>query len=152
MLMLERQAIVDRSAMALDPLPSETKFYSAYDWCLDPHLTLGEAIERLAVEFERLGDVEPGWQAREVVTNIYLLSCSLLNGADEYLRGHTLRMPPQLAKTRLGRFALWATDKVAQNLPKRHRTQVRRWREEWQNGLDIFLADLTRSEGGAPPF
>jgi hydroxymethylpyrimidine pyrophosphatase-like HAD family hydrolase len=152
MLMLERQAIIDRSAMVLDPSPAETNFYSAYDWCLDPHLTLGEAIERLAVEFERLGDVEPGWQAREVATNIYLLSCSLLNGADEYLRGHTLRMPPRLAKTRLGRFALWATDKVAQNLPKRHRTQVRRWRQGWQNGLDILLADLTRSKGDAPPF
>ncbi|PAY05971.1 hypothetical protein CK489_23820 [Bradyrhizobium sp. UFLA03-84] len=152
MLMLERQAIIGRSTVALDPLPAETKFYSAYDWCLDPHLTVGEASERLAAELDRLGDVEPGWQARDVATNIYLLSCSLLNGVDEYLRGHTLRLPPQLAKTRLGRLALRTTDRAAQKIPLRHKNELRRWSEEWQNGLDILLADLMRSDSDAAPF
>lgn len=144
MLTLEKQVIVDRPPMRPGPLPAETSFYSAYDWCLDPHLTVGEAIERLIGEFDRLSGVEAGWQTREVATNIYLLSCSLLNGTDEYLRGHTLRMPAQLARTRSGRLALWATDKVAQNLPKQNWTQVCRWREEWQNGLDVLLATVVR--------
>ncbi|WP_158231243.1 HAD hydrolase family protein [Bradyrhizobium sp. C9] len=152
MLVLERQAIIERSAVALDPLLAETEFYSAYDWCLDPHLTVGEVSERLAAELDRLGYVEPGWQAREVATNIYLLSSSLLNGVEEYLRGHTLRVPSQLAKGRLGRFALSTSDKVAQKWPQRHRTQLRRWKEEWQNGLEVLLAGLMRSEGEAAPF
>ncbi|MGY3446379.1 MULTISPECIES: HAD hydrolase family protein [unclassified Bradyrhizobium] len=152
MLMLERQAIIERSTVVLDPLPAETRFYSAYDWCLDPHLTVGEASERLAAELDRLGDVEPGWQARDVATNIYLLSCSILNGVDEYLRGHTLRIPSQLAKTRLGRLASWTTDNVAQTWPLRHRSELRRWRQEWQNGLDMLLAGLMQSEGDAGPF
>jgi hydroxymethylpyrimidine pyrophosphatase-like HAD family hydrolase len=127
-------------------LPAETEFYSSYDWCLDPHLRVGEAIEHLTREIDRLPHTPEGWQTGEVATNAYLLSCSLLNGIDEYLRGHTLRLPAQLAKTRPGRMAGWVTEKIAESLPKRNRTQVCRWKEEWQNGLDDFFATLARSE------
>ena len=81
---------------------------------------------------------------QQVTTNAYLLSCSLLNGIDEYLRGHTLRLPAQLARTRPGRIAMWVTEKVAENLPKQSRAQLSRWKKEWQNGLDGFLAVLAR--------
>ena len=39
----------------------------------------------------------------EVVTNVYLLSCGLLNCVDEYLRGPGLRLPWRLAEMRVGR-------------------------------------------------
>lgn len=149
MLTLTKLEIVDRPSPAL--LPAEVSFYCAYDWCLDPHLTVGEAIEHLTREIDRLHGVEAGWQAGEVVTNLYLLSCSLLNGTDEYLRGHTLRVPAQLARTRPGRIALWVTDKVAESLPKRNRTQVHRWKEEWQNALDALFAVMARCDSNPLP-
>ena len=146
MLTMTKPAMSDRVPARNELLPEETSFYSAYDWCLDPHLTVGEAIEHLAVEINRLPTTPAGWQTSEVTTNAYLLSCSLLNGIDEYLRGHTLRLPAQLARTRPGRMAMWATEKVAESVPKQNRTQVRRWKEEWQNGLDGFFGVLARCD------
>ena len=152
MLAKTKTAMSDRLPLRHDPLPAETNFYSAYNWCLDPHLTVGEAIERLAGEIDRLPSTPEGWQTNEVTTNVYLLSCSLLNGIDEYLRGHTLRLPAQLARTRPGRIALWVTEKVAENLPKQNLTQICRWREEWQNGLDGFFAVLARCDSDPVSF
>jgi hydroxymethylpyrimidine pyrophosphatase-like HAD family hydrolase len=146
MLTMTKPAMSDRVPARNELLPEETSFYSAYDWCLDPHLTAGEAIEHLAVEINRLPTTPAGWQTNEVTTNAYLLSCSLLNGIDEYLRGHTLRLPAQLARTRPGRMAMWATEKVAECVPKQNRTQVCRWKEEWQNGLDGFFGVLARCD------
>src|SRR5216683_4924384 len=146
MLIVTDPAISDRLPDRHDLPPAETNFYSAYDWCLDPHLTVGEAIERLADEIDRLATIPAGWQTNEVTTNVYLLSCSLLNGIDEYLRGHTLRLPAQLAKARLGRTALWVTEKVAENFRKHNRTQVFRWKERLQDSLDGFFAVLARRD------
>jgi hydroxymethylpyrimidine pyrophosphatase-like HAD family hydrolase len=152
MLTVTKPALSDRLPAQQDLLPAETRFYSGYNWCLDPHLTVGEAIERLASEIGRLPSTPAGWQTNEVTTNVYLLSCSLLNGIDEYLRGHTLRLPAQLARTRPGRVASWATEKVAENLPRHNRAQVSRLKEEWQNGLDDFFAVLARCDSDPVSF
>src|ERR1700738_279830 len=152
MLTKTRPAISDRLPARHDLLPAEMNFYFAYNWCLDPHLTVDEAIERLADEINRLPSTPAGWQTNEVTTNGYLLSCSLLNGIDEYLRGHTLRLPAQLARTRPGHIALWVTEKVAENLPKQNLTQICRWKEEWQNGLDGFFAVLARCDSDPVSF
>jgi hydroxymethylpyrimidine pyrophosphatase-like HAD family hydrolase len=147
MLTMTKPAVSDRLPVQHELLPAETNFYSAYNWCLDPHLTGGEAIEHLAGEIDRLPSTPAGWQTDEVTTNVYLLSCSLLNGIDEYLRGRTLRLPAQLAKTWPGRTALWVTEKIAEHHP--NRTHFCRWKEEWESGLDGFFAVLAR--GGSDP-
>ena len=121
-------------------LPTELEFYSSYNWCLDPHLTFREAIGHLRGEIDRFNSLPQGWQTVEVATNVFLLSCALLNGVDEYLRGPTLRIPKQLAGTLPGRGARWMTEKIAESLRRRHRAQARRWRVRWQADLDEFLA------------
>lgn len=152
MLTMTRPATSDQLPARYDLLSEETEFYSAYDWCLDPHLTVGDAMVRLAGEIDRLPITPAGWQAEEVTTNIYLLSCSLLNGIDEFLRGHTLRLPAQVARTRPGRVALWATAKVAESLPKQSRTRVHHWKHEWEDCLDAFFAVLARGESDPVSF
>ena len=112
-----------------DLLPAEVEFYSAYDWCLDPHLTFRDAVGRLRGELERFMVVPKGWQTTEVATNVYLLSCALLNGVDEYLRGPILRMPRQLTVTLPERSARWVTQKLTEGLRARCRARARRWRE-----------------------
>jgi len=124
--------------------PAELEFYSAYEWCLDPHLTIRTATDHLRSEIDRLKIVPHGWQTREVATNIFLLSCALLNGLDEYLCGPTLRMPKQLATTPLGRAARSMTDSVTSVLWCRCRAQAYRWRDSWQSALDDFLAVFVR--------
>ncbi|KWV55980.1 hypothetical protein AS156_05050 [Bradyrhizobium macuxiense] len=152
MLTVTKSALIERSLARSEPLPDEANFYSAYDWCLDPHLNVGGAIERLAGEIDRLPTTPAGWQTSEVVTNLYLLSCSLLNGADEYLRGHTLRLPAQLARGRPGRIALRVKESVIDNFPKRGRWQVRRWKDGWQSALDDFFVALAGDDAAPALF
>ena len=35
-------------------LPEELEFYQSYDWCLNPHLTVGEAVRHLGEEIDKL--------------------------------------------------------------------------------------------------
>jgi hydroxymethylpyrimidine pyrophosphatase-like HAD family hydrolase len=118
---------------------TEVDFYQDYAWCLDPYPTVHHAIEYLRIETDKLKIARSDWQTSEVVTNVFLLSCGLLNAVDEYLRGPTLRMPRRLAAIGLGRSARWATERLTGILPQRHRARARRWRERWQAGLDDFL-------------
>jgi len=131
-------------------LPTECEFYKAYNWCLNPLPTVLEAIDHLRGEIDRLRVVPHDWQAGEVATNVFLLSCALLNAVDEYLRGRTIRMPRQAAATSLGRGARWATDGIVQTLRQRSLAPARRWREHWQASLDEFLASVVAGEAFDP--
>src|SRR3981189_936111 len=91
-------------------LPTELDFYQTYNWCLDPHPTVRELINYLRSELDRFEVVPESWQRGEVVANVFLLSCALLNAVDEYLRGPALRLPKHLATLRLGRASKWATE------------------------------------------
>jgi hydroxymethylpyrimidine pyrophosphatase-like HAD family hydrolase/hypoxanthine phosphoribosyltransferase len=127
-------------------LPTELDFYQTYNWCLDPHPTVRELINYLRSELDRLEVAPESWQRGEVVANVFLLSCALLNAVDEYLRGPALRLPKHLATLRLGRASKWATEQIVGNLRRRRRAHVRRWREQWQTGLDEFLAIVVAGE------
>src|SRR5260370_41562766 len=81
-------------------LPAELDFYESYAWCLNPHLTVREAIDRLREEIDGLAIVPPGWQTGEGATNAFLLSCGLLNCGGEYLRWPSLRLPWKLGAMR----------------------------------------------------
>ena len=119
-------------------LPAELEFYQSYDWCLNPHLTVGEAVRHLGEEIDKLSIVPNGWQTDEVATNIFLLSCGLLNCVDEHLRGATLRLPSQLAGTVVGRGAGRLVEIIAAKPWSRRR--VARWREHWLASLNDFLS------------
>lgn len=121
-------------------LKAELDFYEAYAWCLDPYPTVQDAVKHLRTEIDKLKIGLNVWQTGEVATNIFLLSCGLLNAVEEYLRGPTLWMPRQLAATRLGRSARWATEGLSGLLQQQRRAQARWWRERWLAGLDDFLA------------
>jgi hypothetical protein len=79
-------------------LLEELEFYQSYDWCLNPYVTVNEAIAHLAKEVDKLSVVQVGWQIGEITTNIFLLSCGLLNCIDGHLRGAKLRLPKRLWK------------------------------------------------------
>jgi hydroxymethylpyrimidine pyrophosphatase-like HAD family hydrolase len=131
-------------------LSTELDFYQAYAWCLDPYPTVRHAMEYLRSETDKLKIALSDWQTSEVATNVFLLSCGLLNAVDEYLRGPTLRMPRPLAATGLGRSARWATERLTDILPRRHRAQARRWRERWQAGLNDFLTIVVAGQLSNP--
>jgi hydroxymethylpyrimidine pyrophosphatase-like HAD family hydrolase len=133
-------------------LPAELDFYESYAWCLNPHLTVREAINHLREEIDRLATAQPGWQTGEVATNVFLLSCGLLNCVDEYLRGPSLRLPWKLAAMRLGRGARWVAENALGRLRPRPQAHVRRWREQWLAGLNEFLSIVVAGQASDPSF
>jgi hydroxymethylpyrimidine pyrophosphatase-like HAD family hydrolase len=135
-----RRELEERAPALPMALPEELDFYEGYAWCLNPHLTVRDAIGHLRDEIDRLAIVPPGWQTGEVLTNVFLLSSGLLNCVDEYLRGASLRLPWRLAAMRFGQGARWVTENLWGSVRRRPGAQVRRWREQWVAGLNAFLA------------
>lgn len=131
-------------------LPAELHFYKDYTWCLNPHLTVRDAIDRLGNEIIRLPIVPRGWQTGEIVTNVFLLSSGLLNCVDEYLRGPSLRLPPRLAGIRFARGVRWVVENILGNLWSRPSVHVRRWREDWLAGLNDFLSGIVAGQTSDP--
>lgn len=123
-------------------LAEEQDHYEGYPWCLNPHLTVREATEYLGDEIGRLAAMPRGWQSGEVATNVYLLSCGLLNSVDEYLRGPALRLPARLAGMRVGRAARWCIENVRFNRNPKHKAYVARWRMRLVSALDELLSVL----------
>jgi len=119
-------------------LPAELEFYQTYHWSLNPHLTVREAIGHLGEEVERLSIVPSGWVIDEVTTNIFLLSCGLLNCVDGHLRGLALRLPSRVEGTAIGRGATRFVEAIS-NSPWSQR-KVGRWRQQWLSDLNNFLS------------
>jgi len=122
-----------------DTLASELEFYRNYEWCLNPYVTVREAFEHLHEESERLVAVSISeWQTTEVATNIFLLSCGVLNCVDEYLRGPALALPARLAANSavrgVGRLFGLAS------APRLSRSRLARWRGQWLNSIIDFLS------------
>ncbi len=128
---------------------AEFSFYNDYRWCLNPFLTVDDAIGRLRRELDQVGSLREEWQAAELEGNIFLLSCTLLNSIDDYLRMPGLRLPEKLEAVLpfIGR-AFAASEKLVAIAQQRRALRVWRWREELQACLDAFLEVSVL--GGAP--
>ena len=119
-------------------LPAELEFYQSYDWSLNPHLTVCEAIGHLGEEVERLSIVPRGWEIGEVATNIFLLSCGLLNCVDGHLRGLALRLPSRVERTVIGRGVARFVETIS--ISAWSQRKVSRWRDQWLSDLNNFLS------------
>jgi hydroxymethylpyrimidine pyrophosphatase-like HAD family hydrolase len=138
-------------AGARDSLADEEwDFYQGYPWCLNPYPTVRETAAHLGAELERLGKVPGGWQAGEVLTNVYLLSCALLNAVDDYLRGKTFRLPKKAPALPFARQVGLAAEKLAAMVPRPRRARARRWRQHWLAGLDALAPLLLAAEPPGP--
>jgi hydroxymethylpyrimidine pyrophosphatase-like HAD family hydrolase len=133
---------VQVKTVEISPLATELSFYRDYFWCLNPFPTVGETVGHLENEIARLGVTDEDWRLREVMTNIFLLSCTLLNSIDDYLRGPVYRLPrPALAIPGAG-FAQKALAMAERSMAVLRRSRVaraRRWKQAYQVGLDSFL-------------
>lgn len=125
-------------------LPEEMEFYQTYNWCLNPYLTIVEAVDHLSEEVEKLATLAVNWQIEEIATNIFLLSCGILNCVDEYLRGPSLRLPKRLKASILGRAAGRLVETTSVRPWSRRRTKLAR--DRWLSTLDDYLSLIVRSE------
>ena len=122
------------------PLPAEADFYSRYRWCFDACPVLREVVNHLWAELAKLDQVPAGWQQSEVVTNIFLLSCSITDTIDDYLLGNTydfskLERAFPLAKPCV--HGLKALVSVTSRLRRKRLTSLCRWKEVWRASVTI---------------
>src|ERR1700737_2042671 len=86
-------------------LKTELLFYQNYRWCLNPCPTFQETITYLKGELSKLEEVREEWHVTEVMTNVFLLSCALLNSADDYQAERFYRLPRRARLIPLARRA-----------------------------------------------
>src|SRR5690348_2475654 len=84
-------------ACRLEASQSEREFYAHYEWCLNPYISVEDALGHLQSETARLGLQWPQWQTVEIATNIFLLGGGVFNAAEEQLRGPAVRLPTRFA-------------------------------------------------------
>jgi hydroxymethylpyrimidine pyrophosphatase-like HAD family hydrolase len=130
-----------------EDLPEE-RFYSLYDWCLDPVLTLGELFQRLHETVAHYESLRAPWQREECRINLYLSACAIACTIDDYLGQRprnlsriSLRFPHLRYPVALAQRVLNAAH-LAQRFPADYR--VARWRRKWDCCVDKACDILTQ--------
>jgi len=73
---------------------SEKDFYTNYEWCLNPIITLKEMFEHLREEIERADLLDFNWQREEARVNIYLLACAIECTIDDFIAWRPFDLMP----------------------------------------------------------
>jgi hydroxymethylpyrimidine pyrophosphatase-like HAD family hydrolase len=130
-------------------LESELRFYETYAWSLNPFLTVDATIAHLREEVIRLRTTGQDWQLREVMTNVFLLSGTLLNSLDDYLRGPAFTLPKKALRLPLAHLAQKGL-KAFERSTRVHRclryARINRWKREWQAAFEEFLQLFVRED------
>jgi len=136
---------------------TEQEFYASYDWCLNAYPSIAEMMQHLEQELPRFSAAQPDWRRDEIARNIYLLSCAILDMADDYLLGRrynfskVLGVLPALAPvTNLAQKGLH----TANQRYWLSRQRVWNWRRRWEAAVvaalrRLLLADPTSTDANS---
>jgi hydroxymethylpyrimidine pyrophosphatase-like HAD family hydrolase/hypoxanthine phosphoribosyltransferase len=127
---------------AIRLLPEEIGFYDQYPWVLNAFPTIREILDRLREQLRMLEGLGEGWQQREVITNIFLLACSVTDAIDDYVAGNTYdfsKVSQALPPARLGVAILTRALAVARTLRETRMSSLRTWSEAWRKAVTDFL-------------
>ena len=132
---------------SLKPLPgglqaSEASFYAKYSWCLNAFPTIREVVGHLYEELGKLESAKEDWQQSEVITNAFLLSCTITDAVDDYLAGNKYdfsKVGKILPLARLGVRAVESLLKATSRLRSAWLFRLHRWRDSWAAAVTEFL-------------
>jgi hydroxymethylpyrimidine pyrophosphatase-like HAD family hydrolase len=133
---------------------SEERFYSFYEWALDPVLSVRDLFEHLRESLNQLNSLYVPWQVEECKANVYLFASALACTVDDYL-GET---PPDVSKIsrkfprlRIPVFLVQGIVSAIHRLgtfPQKLRAA--RWRGKWTSTVDAICELLARTGKPAP--
>lgn len=131
---------------------TEAHFYSDYEWCLNPILSVRDLRQRVSDEAARAETLPVAWQRAEARLNVYLLACALTGSIDDYLAWRPWNVSA-LSRLDLPLAGLIPAVGGALNLPHRLRRalfdgSVREWRRQWDRPVDLVCDIL--AAGGEP--
>jgi hydroxymethylpyrimidine pyrophosphatase-like HAD family hydrolase/adenine/guanine phosphoribosyltransferase-like PRPP-binding protein len=121
-----------------EPQTAEEHFYSRYDWCLNPILTVRQLIYRFNEEVDACRK-SGGWQREECKINLYLFACAIACTTDDYFNAPFVNFSP--AYSRLPRLrpllvpAEWAVNSCASLLRILTNCRAWRWRRRWNSRI-----------------
>jgi hydroxymethylpyrimidine pyrophosphatase-like HAD family hydrolase/adenine/guanine phosphoribosyltransferase-like PRPP-binding protein len=132
---------------------AEDRFYSRYDWCLNPILSIEQLLDRFQEEVDAFPGLE-GWQREESRINLYLFACAIACTADDYF-GPT-RPPLSLRYSRVPQLRLlvacadWLLNIAGSLLTIVRDFRARRWRKQWnscvEDACEILLDESCASD------
>ena len=121
---------------------TELAFFGNYGWTLNPFPTVEETINFLNKEITRLPTAREAWHVRELMTNVFLLSCSVLNSIDDYIHGPSYRLPKKASRLPFAytlQKILTVVEAFTTILRSSSVGRARRWKQQWVVGFDTFL-------------
>lgn len=154
---LGREAVVDaaRDPLEIEPLHSEAAFYERYDWSLNARPRVADVVEYLARELRVIDEGDEAWHRVEVRTNVFLLSCAIMDALDDYLLGTQYDFSQATAVVPLlgrGVRAIEGLTRLSRRARGRRLRAVRSWRAQWKSHVNEYLRVFEAMERfeGAP--
>jgi hydroxymethylpyrimidine pyrophosphatase-like HAD family hydrolase len=131
------------SPLATAWLQSESDFYLAKRWCLNPFPTVAELAGRLRESLHLCRTGDEVWQDEEGVINAMLMSCAIADTIDDYLVGVRYDFAKALALVPTARPVVKAIDGLYRAMRRVRAWRLRdlaRWRRNWSAAIEEFAA------------
>src|SRR2546421_9545759 len=128
---------MDNACMA-EPRALEEQFYSRYNWCLNPILSVRQLIHRFNEELDACRTSD-GWQREECRINLYLFACAIACTTDDYFSQRFLNL--NVLRSHLPRLQLlitateWLLNTLASHLKIVANWRAWQWRKRWNSSL-----------------
>jgi hydroxymethylpyrimidine pyrophosphatase-like HAD family hydrolase/adenine/guanine phosphoribosyltransferase-like PRPP-binding protein len=118
---------------------AEDRFYSRYDWCLNPILSIEQLLDRFQEEVDAFPGLE-GWQREESRINLYLFACAIACTADDYFGPKRPPLSRRYSHVPRLRFLLtaveWLLSIIGSVLTIVRDTRARQWRKQWNSCVE----------------
>lgn len=127
---------------ATAPTAEEVAFYDQYPWVLNAFPTMREVLNHLAEQLSGLESSAKGWQQREVITNVFLLACSVTDTVDDYIVGNTYDLSKVSRAFPIARECVNAFNRFlagAGRLREIRLSHLRAWNSAWRSAVTDFL-------------
>jgi hypothetical protein len=120
---------------------AQERFFEAYQWCLNPMLSLRDLVAHLGQEIESYtANGAAGWQGEERRINLYLFSCAIACTLDDHLAARPWNLAAVERRLPRARLAIRAAE-AALNAPHAWRSHAAAasaagWRRQWTDCVD----------------
>ncbi|MDE3056859.1 MAG: HAD hydrolase family protein [Bacteroidota bacterium] len=118
----------------------EEQFYSFYEWCLNPLLTVRELFQRLYEELDRFSSLRQEWQKEESMINVYLFVCAVGCAVDDFLAVRRWKL--HKLKERFPFWSIvfsiseWILSSRSRIVNMFFRKRIARWKREWDRCVE----------------
>jgi hydroxymethylpyrimidine pyrophosphatase-like HAD family hydrolase/hypoxanthine phosphoribosyltransferase len=126
----------------------EREFYSSYEWCLNPILSLSELLQRLREELDQCSSLQVEWQQQESVINLYLFACGISCTVDDYLAWRPWVLSPLSERYPILRpvipFVQWIVNAPHASRSLLSHRPVLPWKRQW----DLYVDEICKILAG----